>query len=114
MTLFEVNEVDKEQAFSLDERLNPETVVFVIFLFNTTLDKITLTTSQPFFNTDTYKFGIINDELFVNGSKIGLGLQALADQMCFVVSKENAETSYFICDETKDFIFGIYRNFRLA
>ena len=106
MTLFEVNEVDKEQAFSLDERLNPETVVFVIFLFNTTLDKITLTTSQPFFNTDTYKFGIINDELFVNGSKIGLGLQALADQMCFVVSKENAETSYFICDETKDFIFG--------
>ena len=45
MTLFETNEEQKQHHFSLDERLNPDEVVFVIFLLNEKLDKITLTTS---------------------------------------------------------------------
>ena len=40
MTLFETHEERKIQTFSLDERLHPEEVIFVIFLLNETLDKI--------------------------------------------------------------------------
>ena len=47
MTLFETHEERKIQTFSLDERLHPEEVIFVIFLLNETLDKITLTTTHP-------------------------------------------------------------------
>ena len=47
MTLFETNEERKIHTFSLDERLHPEEVIFVIFLLNETLDKITLTTTHP-------------------------------------------------------------------
>ena len=65
MTLFETNEERKIHTFSLDERLHPEEVIFVIFLLNETLDKITLTTTHPYYNTEQYKFGIVNDELLI-------------------------------------------------
>lgn len=110
MTLFEINEEQKKHNFSLDERLNPDEVEFVIFLFNEKLDKITLTTPHPYFNTEKYKFDIVNDSLFVNISKIGLGKQNLEGQLFFIASRENAETSYFICNETKDFVFGNTKN----
>ena len=110
MTLFETNEEQKQHHFSLDERLNPDEVVFVIFLLNEKLDKITLTTSQPFFNTEKYKFSIVNDSVFINGSKTGIGKQVVAGRLFFIVSQENAETSYFIRNETKDFIFGKSEN----
>ena len=110
MTLFETNEEQKQHHFSLDERLNPDEVVFVIFLLNEKLDKITLTTSQPFFNTEKYKFSIVYDSVFINGSKMGIGKQVVAGQLFFIVSQENAETSYFIRNETKDFVFGKSEN----
>ena len=110
MTLFETNEEQKQHHFSLDERLNPDEVVFVIFLLNEKLDKITLTTSQPFFNTEKYKFSIVYDSVFINGSKTGIGKQVVAGQLFFIVSRENAETSYFIRNETKDFVFGKSEN----
>jgi DNA segregation ATPase FtsK/SpoIIIE and related proteins len=110
MTLFETHEERKIQTFSLDERLHPEEVIFVIFLFNETLDKITLTTTHPYYNTEQYKFGIVNDELLINGSKTGVGKQDIKGQSFFIVSEENAATSYFIRNETKDFVFGKSEN----
>ena len=110
MTLFETNEERKIHTFSLDERLHPEEVIFVIFLLNETLDKITLTTTHPYYNTEQYKFGIVNDELLINGSKTGVWKQDIMGELFFIVSRENAETSYFIRNETKDFVFGKSEN----
>ena len=58
MTLFETNEERKIHTFSLDERLHPEEVIFVIFLLNETLDKITLTTTHPSITRNNISSGL--------------------------------------------------------
>lgn len=110
MELFDSKEKNEVHSFSLDERLNPEEVQFVIFLLKEQLEKITLTTSVPFINAENDKFGIVNDQLFINGTKVEVGSQEIEGKSYFIVSQENARTNYFIRNDSKYFMIGNDKN----
>ncbi|MBS7576414.1 type VII secretion protein EssC [Enterococcus sp. MMGLQ5-2] len=101
-----MNKVDSTSNFFIDERLNPNQLEFVVYVLNDSLIKITLTSEVPFANYLDYKFGIINDKLFINGESVSTGLYNLDDLRLLIISKSTAQTLFFTIDSAQDFVIG--------
>lgn len=67
--LLELENSQKENQNFLYEVRHPEEILFVIFILNDQLERITLTDSQMTVDYRDLKFGIVNDEVLQEMTK---------------------------------------------
>lgn len=106
MALFETNDAKNGELFLIDSRLTPQSLMFVIYVLEESLHKLSLTQEHPFVSFGSHKFSIINEKLFVDGEHIKDRLFEEKELKLLIVSREQAHTRFFVTDQTKDFVIG--------
>ncbi|MBC1925542.1 type VII secretion protein EssC [Listeria innocua] len=106
MSVFESNDVVEENYFFIDERLNSNDLIFVVYVLSDKLTKISLTERKPSVNFLGYPIGGFNNKVFINGSEVGLGFLEVGDTNYLVLSKENARTTFFTYNKATDLVIG--------
>lgn len=109
MTRFDLNDTAQTKTFDrfdIDERLNPDDLIFVIYLVMDKLVKISLTENAPSASYLDFSFGVVNYKLYINGHEIAIGLHELDGMPFLVLSKFNTKTHYFTFDRTRDLVIG--------
>ena len=106
MEIFEKNEIKKENQIVLDNRKDSDNILFVIYLLDEQLKKVVLTKTTPFINFQKFKFGIIDDKLFINGESVPLGKVEKDGHQFLVLSKYNVKTTFFMHNKSEDLTIG--------
>ena len=108
-TGFEIVEESKEQHLFLDNRLDSQDVLFVVYLLGEILHTITLSEHRASVTYQDTVFSTFNDELFINGNKAVMGYSSFAtlgNLAVFAVSSKTAETTFFVINDTDYFVIG--------
>ena len=108
-TGFEIVEESKEQHLFLDNRLDSQDVLFVVYLLGEILHTITLSEHRASVTYQGTVFSTFNDELFINGNKAVMGYSSFAtlgNLAVFAVSSKTAETTFFVINATDYFVIG--------
>ncbi|EME3511927.1 type VII secretion protein EssC [Enterococcus faecium] len=106
MEIFEKNEIKKENQIVLDNRKDSDNILFVIYLLDEQLKKVVLTKTTPFINFQKFNFGIIDDELFINGESVPLGNVEKDGHQFLILSKYNVKTTFFTHNKSEDLTIG--------
>ncbi|MGN7797522.1 type VII secretion protein EssC [Leifsonia sp. 22587] len=90
----------------IDDRLEPETVLFVVHMLGERLISITLTEDRRSAVRDGLTIGVINDRLFVNGEAVSPGIRLLAGIELLIVDARLARTTHLQLNMTEDTVLG--------
>lgn len=106
MEIFEKNEIKIKNRIVLDNRKDSKNILFIIYLLDEELKKVVLTKTTPFINFQKFKFGIINDKLFINGESVPLGKVEKEGHQFLILSKDNVKTIFFTYNQNEDLTIG--------
>ncbi|MBK0084566.1 hypothetical protein IAE51_11760, partial [Lactococcus sp. S64] len=96
--LFELENSQKENQNFLYEVRHPEEIRFVIFILKDQLERITLTDSQMTVDYRGLKFGIVNDEVLVNGGRFPKGKNEIDGISFLVLPAQDLQTHFLVLD----------------
>ena len=96
--LFELEHFQKENQNFLYDVRHPEEILFVIFILKDNLERVTLTESQMTVNYEKLIFGIVNDQLLVNGEKVPKGKNEIEGVPFFVLPAKDLQTHFLVLD----------------
>lgn len=97
--LFEGQNSKKENQNFLYEARHPEEILYAIFILKDNLERLTLTASQMMASYEELRFGIVNDQLLVNGEKLEKGKHTIEDITLFVLPAYDLHTHFLILDD---------------
>ena len=107
MSVFEIDREVNVQRAGLDSRLDPATLLFLVYLLaEERVTTLSLTAEHPFVEHQGHKFSVINDLLYVDGDQLGTGMQSIGGLECVVVDASRAHTLTFIADGRSDLMVG--------
>lgn len=97
--LFEEQNSKKENQNFLYEVRHPEEILYAILILKENLERVTLTTSQMMITYEELHFGIVNDQLLVNGEKLEKGKHTIENITFFVLPAYDLHTHFLILDD---------------
>jgi len=97
--LFEGQNSKKENQNFLYEARHPEEILYAIFILKDKLERLTITASQMMASYEELRFGIVNDQLLVNGEKLEKGKHTIEDITLFVLPAYDLHTHFLILDD---------------
>lgn len=97
--LFEGQNSKKENQNFLYEVRHPEEILYAILILKENLERVTLTTSQMMITYEELHFGIVNDQLLVNGEKLEKGKHTIENITFFVLPAYDLHTHFLILDD---------------
>lgn len=97
--LFEGQNSKKENQNFLYEVRHPEEILYAILILKENLERVTLTTSQMMITYEELHFGIVNDQLLVNGEKLEKGKHTIENITFFVLLAYDLHTHFLILDD---------------
>lgn len=96
--LFELENSQNENQNFLYEVRHPEEILYVIFILKDQLERITLTESQMTVDYGDLKFGIVNDEVWVNGGWVPEGINEIEGTSFLVLAAHDLHTHFLVLD----------------
>ncbi|MDR1567400.1 MAG: type VII secretion protein EssC [Streptococcaceae bacterium] len=96
--LFELDNFQKENQNYLYDVRHPEAILYVIFILEDHLKRVTLTESQMTATYENLIFGLVNDQLFVNGEKVSKGQTIIESVALFVLPASDLATHFLVLD----------------
>lgn len=96
--LFELEHSQKENQNFLYDARHPEEILYIIFILKDKLEKVTLTESQMTASYAHLLFGVVNDQLLVNGEKLSKGRHNVEGVPLFVLLAEELQTHFLVLD----------------
>ncbi|WP_431245763.1 type VII secretion protein EssC [Leifsonia xyli] len=94
------------QGGRVDDRLDAESVLFVVYLLDDPLVRIALTEDTPSAGHERLTLGAISDRLFVNGHTVPPGRTMVDGYELFVVDARRARTKHLLLDPGRHFVLG--------
>ncbi|NQX11499.1 type VII secretion protein EssC [Microbacteriaceae bacterium VKM Ac-2855] len=91
----------------VDSRLDQAELLFLVYLLDgRQAVTLSLTEESPLVQHQGHTFSVINELLYVDGERLGAGLQAVGALECIVVPAAHARTVTFVTDGRGDFVIG--------
>lgn len=97
---------EDDELRPVDDRLDPGTVLFTVYLLDEEFGRITLTTARPSAVCDDLTLGVVGDRLFVNGGTVPAGVTEIDGRRLLVVDAHSATTRHLVFDRRASFVIG--------
>lgn len=110
-TLFEQDITHKETKNFLYDVRHPEEILYIIFILNDKLERITLTESQMSVTYEGKPFGIVGDRVLLNGGRVTHGKNEI-DGLTLLLLPAQALQTHFLILDTQEII--IHQNAHCA
>ena len=109
--LFKVENSQQENQNFLYDVSHPEEIIAIIFILKDHLKRVTLTESQMTVAYDNLTFGIVNDDVLVNGGRVSKGKNDIEGIPFFVLPAGDLHTHFLVLDN-REFVIHNENEFR--